>query len=262
MKHITIFVKQGLKKISDITAEFLKYGFVISTELDSKTELLLSLGGDGTMISTIKKGVKLDIPVLGLNMGRLGFLATDIGDKLSTIVKDLAEGCFYIEERNILSIETKNKDKTIFQDTAVNELVVRSLDIARLTELEVKLNSTLVSKYIGDGLMVATPTGSTAYSLSSGGPVITPDLDSFLLTPICAHSLNQRPLVFNSDKKVSIIPKSKDKLLISLDGQTNFKLGIKEYVVAYKYPKHAKIIKFHKDEFFEILRNKLSWGVR
>ena len=198
--------KQFLDSINEHKDIPRQYGhFSTFNELDKSYNLFISIGGDGTMLKTVTYVRDLGIPILGINTGRLGFLATIKKENLKTSLKAVLEGKYKISERSLLQV-TLDNDEPLFNDInfALNEIAVSRKNTTSMISVSTQLNSEQLTHYWADGLIVASPTGSTGYSLSCGGPVISPDTSSFVLTPIAPHNLNARPLVIPDSTKVSL----------------------------------------------------------
>jgi NAD+ kinase len=260
MKNITIIKRDDLIDINKVENKLKEKGINIYKNLSKKTDLLLALGGDGTMLKGIQSIFDKNIPILGLNFGRLGFLTTEISNNIDEIIENIINNNYKIEERNILEITGKKDKKIIFHNIALNEVVVRSEYVYRLTELELYLDECFISKYLADGIIISTTTGSTAYSMSAGGPIVEPDIPVHLITPICPHSLRQRPLIFKNNKKAIIKALSKDNLIVSIDGQINLNIESTTNIEIKKGKDTIKIIRFPNEKFYEVLRTKLFWG--
>src|SRR5690606_15624502 len=189
--------------------------------LDKSFDLLVSMGGDGTILRAITFVKDMDIPIIGINMGRLGFLATIQVDGIENDIQDIIDGKYTISERTLLSVETVPENKDIKAlNFALNEIAINRKNTTAMISVETYLNGEYLTSYWSDGLMVSSPTGSTGYSLSCGGPVITPDTDSFILTPIAPHNLSARPLVIPDSTEIHLkVTGREDNHLISLDSR-------------------------------------------
>ena len=221
-------------------------------------DILISLGGDGTLISTVRRSFKYDIPILGIHAGNLGFLADISMKELDVFVDKLFKGEVRIDERSVLEAKVvKNNQEVIMY--AFNDIVLTRPSISNMIHIETLVDSKAFNTYYGDGVIVSTPTGSTAYNLSAGGPVLFPMTHVFTLTPICPHSLTQRAVVLPG--KFSIEMKTpKNQALIIIDGQDMHQLDVGESIHIELASKTAKLI--HREEFnyFDVLKEKLSWG--
>jgi len=226
--------------------------------MSQQCDMLVTLGGDGTLISTARRSFDYDIPVLGIYAGNLGFLA-DVGmDELENFVKDMCEGRYRIDERSVLEATiTKNNEK--MKIYAFNDIVLTRPSISHMINIETLVDGKAFNNYYGDGVIVSTPTGSTAYNLSAGGPVLFPLTKIFSLTPICPHSLTQRPVVLPGEFSIEM-KTSDSKALIIVDGQDMHELQEDESIYIQLAKKPARLI--HREEFnyFDVLKEKLRWG--
>ncbi len=226
--------------------------------LCKQSDVLVTLGGDGTLISAVRRSFDYDIPVFGIHAGNLGFLA-DVGmDELDTFVANLEKGKYRIDERAVLeaTVNKNGEDVTMY---AFNDVVLTRPSISNMIHIETLVDGNSFNTYYGDGVIVSTPTGSTAYNLSAGGPVLFPLTQVFTLTPICPHSLTQTPVVLPG--KFQIEMKSTDKkALIIIDGQDMHELEQNESLHIKLASKTAKLL--HREEFnyFDVLKQKLGWG--
>lgn len=227
---------------------------------DFDADLAISIGGDGTFLRTTSVIGKKNIPILGINAGRLGFLA-DVGEKdLEETFKDILSGNYRIEHRSQLQLSTEDRVYHGF-NYALNEIAIMKQDTASMITLHTYINDEYLTSYEADGLIIATPTGSTAYSLSVGGPIMTPTASSFVIAAIAPHSLSNRPLVIPDDSIITLEVESRnDNFLISLDGRSNiFKTGTK--LTIKKADFSLNVIKRKENTFYKTLRNKLMWGI-
>ncbi|WP_304543709.1 NAD(+)/NADH kinase [Sulfurimonas microaerophilic] len=247
----------------DVYIESISAGMIDVMGMDfellcKQCDVLVTLGGDGTLISVVRRSFDYDIPVFGIHAGNLGFLA-DVGmDELDTFVANLEKGKFRIDERAVLEATvTKNgEDVTMY---AFNDIVLTRPSISNMIHIETLVDGNAFNTYYGDGVIVSTPTGSTAYNLSAGGPVLFPLTEVFTLTPICPHSLTQTPVVLPG--KFQIEMKSTDKrALIIIDGQDMHELEQNESIHIKLASQTAKLL--HREEFnyFDVLKQKLGWG--
>lgn len=228
----------------------------------SDIDLLIVLGGDGTLLSTINDILDTNVPILGVNMGSLGFLTEVTSDKLYPSLERVLAGDYKISRRSLLcaNIIHNGKKKNYH---VLNDVVVNKRELARIIELELTINDMLVTTYKSDGLIIATPTGSTAYSLSAGGPITYPSVDGIVISPVCSHTLTLRPIVVpgNAVIKVKLISKTADCQL-TLDGQLADNLENQNEVVIKKSAKKVNLIKSFERNYFDILRTKMHWGKR
>ena len=218
------------------------------------------IGGDGTFIKSAAKIGKKNIPILGINAGRLGFLADVSGDEIFPAVEEILSGKYVIEERALLKLHTDKKSYSDF-NYALNEIAILKRDSSSMITIHAWVNGTFLNSYQADGLLVATSTGSTAYSMSVGGPILVPQSSNFIITPVAPHSLNVRPLIIPDDWEVELKVESRnDHFLIALDGRNNI-FHEKTKLKIRKASFTTKIIKRENQDFFSILRDKLMWGV-
>jgi NAD+ kinase len=228
-----------------------------------KIDFVLSIGGDGTMLKVIRTFSPVSVPVKGINLGSLGFLTDADTNEVLVFLKNMFSSGFKIEKRGLLSAEFEyqgKKTKTI----AVNDCVVRSFSGGKLIAVDVNIDKNFTAEYRCDGMIIATPTGSTAYSLSAFGPIVYPNLPVFILTPISPHTLTQRPMIVSDKTNVSFITKNKSgngKIMISIDGQKNYTLPNGTKVKFSLYKKPLKLIKNCSKSYFETLKTKLHWSI-
>lgn len=233
--------------------------FFSSTECIKKCDIIISIGGDGTIIHSAQDAVEYDKPVLGINAGRLGFLAGLEKEELE-LLSNLMTGNYTIDNRMRLSVHHYNKnDELIGEYTCLNDVVIARGVTLKLCEISAKNKGKLIFDYLADGLIVSTPTGSTAYSLSSGGPVVDTGIESLILTPICNHSLFSRSMVFKPDAEFEFAVKNHDNCmpLFSCDGETGIPMNEGDKIVVSQAERYTKIIRIKSDSFTDILSHKL-----
>lgn len=248
------FLKQIGKKINA------KNTFAKHHELKGKVKFLFSIGGDGTLLETVTLVRNLEIPIMGINTGRLGFLSSISKNEIETAVDSVLKGKYSLDKRTLLQLDVKGK---LFGDCkfALNEIAVQKTDSSSMITIHASVNGKFLNSYWADGLIVATPTGSTAYSLSCGGPIVMPDSDNFVITPVAPHNLNVRPVIISSNDVVALeIEGRNTSFLLSLDSraeniQSSGKLIIK------KADFLLSLVKLDNHDFLTTLRNKLMWGV-
>jgi len=229
--------------------------------LDEKIDIGLTIGGDGTLLNACRKVADRDIPVCGINIGRLGFLAdielTELESKLDKILNN----DYRIEERLMIAAIIKRDSAMTYVGSAINDIVVTKGGFARMLTLGLSIDDYLVANYQADGLIVSTSTGSTGYSLSAGGPIINPSLKLLLVTPICPHTLNARPMIISQDEEVRInIAASHTDIVLTFDGQDSYHLLPGDEVIVKKSPLIAQIIKFEDKNYYHTMRTKLWKG--
>ncbi|WP_046743879.1 NAD kinase [Kordia zhangzhouensis] len=231
------------------------------SDLDESFDLFFSIGGDGTILRTITYVQDLNIPILGINVGRLGFLATIQKEEIKKAITKIIQKEFTVIERSVLAVETlPTNDEILAMNFALNEVTVARKDTTSMITVKTHLNDEYLNSYWADGLIIATPTGSTGYSLSCGGPVITPNNNSFVLTPIAPHNLNARPLVIPDHTKIQLeVSGREDKHLISLDSRIAT-VSINSIITIKKAPFTVKLVELEGQSFLKTLRKKLLWG--
>jgi NAD+ kinase len=231
-------------------------------------DLAIALGGDGTMLRVARDVAPRGIPLLGINIGTLGFLSGAEAGDLRRCVKAVLAGRYAVEERSMLSVEVLRGGRRIFgPDLGLNEVVIRCGEQARAITLSTRSGERFVADYFGDGLIVATPTGSTAYSLAASGPIIDPSLDVTLVAPICPHALTQRPLIVPAHLPLTIrLGRRREgeapRVLVSLDGRSGCDLKIGDEVRVRRAETPLRLLLPPGRSFFEVLRRKLKWGQR
>lgn len=234
--------------------------FSSSADLDHSFECMISLGGDGTLLDTVIMVRDKKIPLLGINFGRLGFLASIGREAVETVVASLKNHTYVEDERTLIHLDSNTP---LFGDTpyALNEFAIHKMDTSSMIKIHAYLNGEFLNSYWADGLIVATPTGSTGYSLSCNGPVVFPDSGSFVITPVAPHNLNVRPIVVPDNNVISFeIEGRTDSFLCTLDSrkeivQKNIQLAVKKEAFA------ISLIRLNENNFLQTLRNKLSWGL-
>jgi len=282
MKNIAIVVKPHAEEVADITIQICDYlksagknvlleertasvlgysDFTTHDEIKNKADLLIVLGGDGTLISSNRIISGANIPILGVNLGRLGFLTeTKVEEALDTVKKVLS-GNYKFDNRMKLISDIFYDEEKVFSTEVLNDIVINKGALARIIDIEVHIDNQYVNTYRADGLIISTPTGSTAYTLAAGGPIVYPTLNSIILTPICPHSLTHRPIVIHDDSEIKIrILNDDEKVFITYDGQIGRKMSLKEEIHIYKSAQPVKLIVSQKRNYFALLKEKLGWG--
>ena len=225
------------------------------------SQLLLVLGGDGTMLAAARLAAPRQIPILPINMGSLGFLTSFTVDELYPALEDTLAGKSSISQRVMLQAEIVRAGSAIERQRALNDVVITKGALARMIQLQLNINSDFVCRYRADGLIVASPTGSTAYSLSAGGPIVQPAVEAFIITPICPHMLSDRPLVVRDYCQIEIkLNGDADSVYLTLDGQRGIPLQPTDILRVQRAKEQLQLIQPPKKPYFDILRNKLKWG--
>ncbi|MCX7571519.1 NAD(+)/NADH kinase [Tumebacillus sp. DT12] len=281
MKTIGLAVNHSKVKADEITARLIelieKYGsrLVLDEESAAKAdradlalpldrfaeeaELLFVLGGDGTMLGFARQFARAGLPILGINIGHLGFLSEAEPKDLENAVKRVLDGEYCLENRLMLEARVVRNGETVMESlTALNDIGIARDSFGKMVTCKVFVDDMYVDQYTGDGLLISTPTGSTAYSLSCGGPIVSPHIEVILLTPICAHTLHARPMVIAANQEVRVeVSASHPELVLSLDGQIFEKLEQNDVVHVRQAPYKTTLIKWHDREFYDVLRQKL-----
>jgi len=231
--------------------------------LGKKCDLAILVGGDGTFLSAARSLSDYDIPILGINLGRLGFLVDISPDEMLEHLEQIIDGRFIEEQRILLKAQVIRNGHLINQAEALNDVVVHIRDVARMIEFETFINGQFVNHQRSDGLVVSTPTGSTAYALSGGGPLLHANLDAIVLVPICPHTLTNRPLVVNADSNVEIVigEGRQSTAQVTFDGQTAFDVKPGDKMCIQRKEKTVRLIHPENYDYYEILRAKLRWNV-
>ena len=249
---------ESVLKISNIDIE--SFSCDTFKSLDNSFDLLISIGGDGTILRAITYVKDLNIPIVGINTGRLGFLATIPMNTVEKALDEIFEGNYRISKRSLLAITVGEGEAVFDLNFALNEITVSRKNTTSMISVETWLDDEYLTSYWADGLIVSTPTGSTGYSLSCGGPVIMPESDSFVLTPIAPHNLNARPLVISSNKIIKLkVSGREDEHLVSLDSRIKT-LPNNTTMTIQKAPFNMHMIELKDERFIETLRKKLLWG--
>ncbi len=225
------------------------------------SQLLLVLGGDGTLLAAARVAAMHGIPILPINMGSLGFLTSFTVEELYPALEDTLSGRYSVSERVMLKVDLEREGKIIDTQRVLNEAVINKGTLARMIDLELHIDQDFVCRYRADGLIVATPTGSTAYSLSAGGPIVHPAVESFIITPICPHTLTDRPVVVRDSSSIEMrLLANTESVFLTLDGQKGIVLQATDFVRIVRANETLRLIQPLKKSYFEILRDKLKWG--
>ena len=262
IKDIFLKVKQAFEKedievfIDSVSASMIG---VLGQDFDilcKKSDILVSIGGDGTLLSLVRRSYKYHKPVLGIYVGKLGFLTDVLPEEIEDFVKKLKKKKFRIDNRMMMEANINGSKKRFY---SFNDIVITRESISKMIEVDAYIDKKWFNRYYGDGLIISTPTGSTAYNLAAGGPVVYPLTDAYILTPICPHSLTQRPLVLPADFEIEIRTKS-TKALMVLDGQEIYRFTPNDSITIKKAKEGARLIHRLERNYFELLREKLNWG--
>ena len=232
-------------------------------EIPAKSDLILVLGGDGTLLAAARHALNRSVPILAVNLGALGFLtAVTIGELYSSL-ELVINGKYQVDERKMLQVEVIRSGTPVATYHALNDAVLNKAAIARILDFQVYVDGHYLNFFKADGLIVSTPTGSTAYSLSAGGPIVYPSVEAFVITPICPHTLTNRPVVIPDRSKIEIVLKSEaESVFLTVDGQVGLAFYTDDRVICTLSPNRINLVHPPHKEFFEVLRSKLRWGER
>lgn len=283
MKNVAIVSKPDKPELHQIVPELMdwlqRHGYSVLTDAETagyvrgsvdavkreglasrRPDLLIVLGGDGTLLSAARAVGPLQTPILGINLGSLGFLTEVPIDELYSALTAVHAGEYDADDRSMLLAKLVRDGKVVSESHSLNDVILSKSAIARLVSFEIFINNEFVSSYRGDGLIVATPTGSTAYSLAAGGPILTPSVAGLVISPICPHALTHRPVVVPDEVEIEILVRNADdEAYLSIDGQIGIPVLQGDKLVCRKSPHVTHLLRLRKT-FFEVLRTKLKWG--
>lgn len=283
MRRIGIILKKGRSEALEILKDFipwlesrgiesylepelasdLKVKSVEKERMPSIVNLIVVFGGDGTMLSVARLAKGKNVPILGINLGGLGFITEINKDELFEAFELVLEGKYFIEERIMLDAFVYRQDTRIANFTVLNDVVINKGALARIIDLETYVNRGYVTKFKSDGLIISTPTGSTAYSLSAGGPILYPTLSCIIITPICPHTLTHRSIVLPDSCVIDVVLTSvSEDVVLTLDGQVGFSLHKDDRIEVSKSDFKTQVLVLPHRDYFQILRTKLKWGER
>ena len=231
-------------------------------ELPAQVDLLLVLGGDGTLLSMARLVGDLGVPILGVNLGGLGFLTALTVDELFPALEAYLDDALVIEERMMLAAAVSREGERLSEYVALNDVVITKSAMSRIIRLEVAVDQQFATGYRADGLIISTPTGSTAYCLSAGGPIVFPTMDAMVLTPICSHTLTNRPIVLPAHQCIEVRLLTDQDVMLTADGQVGFALKQWDTVEVRRAAARIRLLRFPQKHFFSVLRTKLKWGER
>lgn len=273
VKHILLYVNKKKKDSADYIdriCEFLeKKGITYSIRYADKKDqkgisdydLVITLGGDGTVLHALRCIKGEQIPILGINLGTVGFITEISKDEWEEALTGYLDGKLRVSNRTLLSIKVKRGGVELFSTIGVNDGIITTDSIKSIVNLKVHFSDIEIGDIHGDGVIISTPTGSTAYSLAAGGPIINPEMDALIFTPICPYSLSNRPMVTHGDEeiRVEVNKNQRSKLLLTVDGQESFSLEEEDMVHFKVYNSYGHIIMSNKRSFFDVVRTKFRW---
>jgi len=285
MKTVGIIIKQSYRAAPSILADLVPWlttkGMTVLVDhelgtglkgcsthqrehIPHRSQLLIVLGGDGTLLSVARMPGAESVPILAVNLGGLGFLTEIRIDELKQVIEKILAGNYALDERMMLEATLVHADQSAPATfCALNDVVINKGALARIIDLELQVNDSYVTTLKADGLIISTPTGSTGYSLSAGGPIIYPSLKLIILTPICPHTLTNRPIIIPDDRVVKATLRSgSEDVFVTIDGQAGIRIAPGDSVMVQKSPKRISLIKTPFRNYFEVLKQKLKWGER
>lgn len=255
---------RGLNVVVDsLTAEHLKdipYPAMNLADLAALADLAIVIGGDGTMLNIARTFSPHHVPLIGVNQGRLGFLTDLTLENMLESIAAMLDGKFVTERRLLLSVQVLRDDAEVFSGLAFNEVVVHRSQISSMVEFEVRIDGEYLYNQRADGLIVSTPTGSTAYAMSAGGPILHPGLDVLELVPICPHTLSNRPIVVNGSSVLEILMHRSGDIRVRLDSHTSFDMQLHDKIIVARHPDHAHLLHPVGHSYYHMLREKLLWN--
>jgi len=236
---------------------------LVVTEVD----WIIAIGGDGTLLKTARLVGGTDIPILGINTGTLGFMMQTTPDELIVALDHIAQGAYSLDTRLVLQAHVNDGQRTVDEDiktySALNDIVVDKGAVCRVIEMAILINGEYVNTVIGDGLIISTPTGSTAYSLAAGGPIVVPELEAMIISPICPHTLSNRAMVLSSHDRIAIeVRADHPDLMLTIDGQESVLIQSGDRIELWRASFTVKLIRYSSRSFYDVLRTKLKWGER
>ncbi|RII27231.1 MAG: NAD(+) kinase [Geobacter sp.] len=234
-----------------------------STDIPASADMVVVLGGDGTLISAARLIGEQEIPILGVNLGSLGFLTEITLDELYPVLDSCLAGNYQVSERMMLKATVLRDGVEVMSHRVLNDVVINKGALARIVDLETMVNDYYLTTFKADGLIICSPTGSTGYSLAAGGPIVHPPLECLVVTPICPHTLTNRPIVINADAMVTVTLKSAhEDVFLTLDGQVGMELKGGDVITVRRAAHRTRLIMSRSKDYFEVLRTKLKWGER
>lgn len=240
-----------------------KYIIERSKVADCRPALVVVLGGDGTLLAAARAVASADVPILAVNLGSLGFLTEVRREELRETIAAFEDGRAQIERRSMLACDVTRRGERVAEFTALNDVVVTKATIARMTEVDVSVDGKFVAHYNADGVIVSTPTGSTAYSLAAGGPILEPSVEAIIITPVSPHALTNRPLVVKDSARIAITIRGlTEETFLTVDGQTGMPLLENDEIRCCRSAHSVQLVKLPGRTFFDVLRTKFKWGER
>ena len=263
LKKIEVFIEDEMAPLLAPSIKGPSLNSIRREDFPNLVEMIIVLGGDGTILSVARLVGDHGVPILGVNLGGLGFLTEITLEELYRVLESVVRGDFVSDERVVLSTTVIRKGERRAAFTVLNDAVINKGALARIIDIETTINGEYLTTFKSDGLIISTPTGSTAYNLSAGGPIVHPSLHCIIITPICPHTLTNRPIMVPDDVEIRAILKTKqEEVILTLDGQQGFPLEVEDVVEVRKAEGRILLIKSPYRHYFEVLREKLKWGER
>lgn len=260
--EISILLDEGsLGSINELSQQF-EIGD--RQALGEQCGLIIVIGGDGTLLNAARSMVEFNVPLLGINLGRLGFLADITSSEMASSLDQICSGNYKEDQRTLLQAQIRRKGEPVNESSAFNDVVLHTNNVARMIEYETYIDGQFVNVTRSDGMIVSTPTGSTAYALSGGGPILHPALNALVLVPICPHTMSHRPIVVDANSKIEIVVSESNQTQsqCTCDGQIDLGLQNGDHIHIEKLPNPVRLIHPADYDYYEILRAKLHWGKR
>ncbi|HXG04052.1 MAG TPA: NAD(+)/NADH kinase [Candidatus Binatia bacterium] len=232
------------------------------SDLPGQVDCIVVLGGDGTLLSVARTVGDLALPLLGVNLGGLGFLTTTTLDEMPAALEAFLAGRMVVEERMMLTARVRRDGRVASTFLALNDVVIMKSAMSRIIDFAVAVDGLPATAYRADGLIIASPTGSTAYSLSAGGPILFPTMDAVVITPVCSHTLTNRPIVLPGTCRIEVVLHTSQDVMVTVDGQVGMSLREHDVVEVERAAARMRLVRFPHTPFFSVLRTKLKWGER
>ncbi len=262
-KQIEVYIEPEMKDLFSPSLLGSHLNSVERGNIPTHVEMMIVLGGDGTLLSVARLVGGRGVPILGVNLGGLGFLTEITLEELYRVLERVIQGEFVTDERVVLHAAVIRRGERMAEFIVLNDAVINKGALARIIDLETTINGEYLTTFKSDGLIISTPTGSTAYNLSAGGPIVYPSLHCIIITPICPHTLTNRPIVIPDHVEIRAVLKSRQQeVILTLDGQQGFSLEFEDIVEVRKAEDRILLIKSPYRHYFEVLREKLKWGER
>jgi NAD+ kinase len=258
----TWLLARGLVVLAEHGSDVAGAVAVAGDELAARADLIVVLGGDGTLLHAARLCHRREVPILGVNLGTLGFMTEVPRDHVLRAMEHVLEGAFRTSLRSKLRVQVLRADETLVDSEVLNDVVIGKNALARIADIEVSVDGEWVTTFQADGMIVATPTGSSAYSLAAGGPLVHPSVAATLIVPICPHTLTQRPLVVPDSSRIEMILASDSEMFVTLDGQSGRALARGDRVVVQRASTSVPLVRHESPGYFGLLRSKLRWGGR